>query len=86
MPYSNCCGAFTNMEELGICPDCKDHCEFEEECDCDGGLVIVIESEAVCCGNFLEPFVCCNNPDAKQIQVQATCPKCEGTGMKTIEA
>jgi len=37
MPYSNCCGAFTNMEELGICPECKDHCEFEEECNnCNG--------------------------------------------------
>lgn len=31
MPYSNCCGAHTNMEELGICPRCKEHCEFEPE-------------------------------------------------------
>lgn len=30
MPYSDCCGAYTNMEEYGICPDCKEHCEFFE--------------------------------------------------------
>lgn len=31
MPYSTCCGAYTDMEEYGICPECQEHCEFEEE-------------------------------------------------------
>jgi hypothetical protein len=51
MPYSNCCGAFTNMEELGICPDCKDHCEFYEECPkCEGfGEIEIKEEEFIKC-------------------------------------
>jgi hypothetical protein len=28
---SNCCGAWTNMEEYGICPECLEHCEFIDE-------------------------------------------------------
>lgn len=39
MPYSNCCGAYSDMEEYGICPDCKEHCEFEEEDEEDELLV-----------------------------------------------
>lgn len=31
MPYSTCCGAHTNFEEMGICPDCLEHCDWEEE-------------------------------------------------------
>jgi hypothetical protein len=31
MPYSTCCGAHTTMPEMGICPDCLDHCDWEEE-------------------------------------------------------
>lgn len=31
MPYSTCCGAHTNFEEIGICPDCLDHCDWEDE-------------------------------------------------------
>lgn len=31
MPYSTCCGAYTDMEEYGICPECQEHCDFEEE-------------------------------------------------------
>jgi hypothetical protein len=33
MKVSSCCGAaVTNpmMLDYGICPDCKDHCEFED--------------------------------------------------------
>lgn len=29
MKLSTCCGAETDMEEIGICPDCLEHCEFE---------------------------------------------------------
>jgi hypothetical protein len=29
MRLSTCCGAETDMEEIGICPDCLEHCEFE---------------------------------------------------------
>lgn len=31
MPISTCCGAYTDMDEIGICPDCLEHCDFEEE-------------------------------------------------------
>jgi hypothetical protein len=31
MPYSTCCGAHTNFEEIDICPDCMEHCDWEEE-------------------------------------------------------
>ena len=31
MPYSTCCGAHTNFPEIYICPDCLDHCDWEDE-------------------------------------------------------
>ena len=31
MPYSTCCGAYTDMEEIDICPECLEHCDFEDE-------------------------------------------------------
>lgn len=31
MPYSTCCGAETDFEEIDICPDCLEHCDWEEE-------------------------------------------------------
>jgi len=31
MAFSTCCGAHTTMPELGICPDCLEHCDWEEE-------------------------------------------------------
>ena len=36
MKYSDCCGApayscFGDFEDVGICPDCREHCEFIEE-------------------------------------------------------
>ena len=31
MPYSTCCGAHTNFEEIGICPDYLEHCDWEDE-------------------------------------------------------
>lgn len=31
MPYSTCCGAHTNFTEYDICPDCLDHCNWEDE-------------------------------------------------------
>lgn len=31
MPYSTCCGAHTNFPEIDICPDCLDHCDWEDE-------------------------------------------------------
>jgi hypothetical protein len=27
---SDCCGAYTDMPEYGLCPDCMEHCEFNE--------------------------------------------------------
>tara|TARA_R110002020_G_scaffold314993_1_gene530193 strand:- start:311 stop:415 length:105 start_codon:yes stop_codon:yes gene_type:complete len=30
-PYSDCCGAETFYTEMGICPDCLEHCEFINE-------------------------------------------------------
>tara|TARA_R110002110_G_scaffold327392_1_gene539166 strand:+ start:56 stop:193 length:138 start_codon:yes stop_codon:yes gene_type:complete len=26
---SDCCGAYTTETEMGICPECLEHCEFE---------------------------------------------------------
>lgn len=31
MSYSTCCGAHTTMSEMGICPDCLEHCDWEED-------------------------------------------------------
>jgi len=31
MAYSTCCGAHTNYPEIGICPDCLEHCDWEQE-------------------------------------------------------
>jgi hypothetical protein len=31
MPFSTCCGAHTNYSEIDICPDCLEHCDWEEE-------------------------------------------------------
>jgi hypothetical protein len=31
MPLSTCCGAETDMTEIDICPDCLEHCDWEEE-------------------------------------------------------
>lgn len=31
MPYSTCCGAETDMTEIDICPDCLEHCDFEDD-------------------------------------------------------
>ena len=31
MPFSTCCGAETDMTEIGICPDCLEHCDWEDE-------------------------------------------------------
>jgi len=33
MPYSTCCGAETDMTEIDICPDCLEHCDWEDEED-----------------------------------------------------
>jgi hypothetical protein len=31
MPFSTCCGAHTNYPEIDICPDCLEHCDWEDE-------------------------------------------------------
>jgi len=35
--FSNCCGAVGSevVRGMGICPDCKEHCDFEMEFDED---------------------------------------------------
>ena len=35
MSYSTCCGAETNKTEIGICPECLEHCDWEEENESD---------------------------------------------------
>ena len=30
MPISTCCGCETDMEEVGICPECLEHCDWED--------------------------------------------------------
>jgi len=29
MKITTCCGAETNFTEIGICPECLEHCDFE---------------------------------------------------------
>ena len=31
MPYSTCCGEYSDMPEIDICPYCREHCDWEEE-------------------------------------------------------
>lgn len=31
MAYSTCCGAYSRMPEIDICPECRDHCDWEDE-------------------------------------------------------
>lgn len=33
MAYSTCCGAHTNYTEYDICPECRDHCDWEDDDD-----------------------------------------------------
>ncbi len=35
---TTCCGAETDYDEYAICPECLEHCDFEDEdCpECDG--------------------------------------------------
>jgi len=28
---SECCGAYTDMTEYGLCPDCMEHCDFYDD-------------------------------------------------------
>jgi len=30
MAYSTCCGAYSTMPEIDICPECLEHCDFED--------------------------------------------------------
>ena len=31
MKISTCCGCETEYDEIGICPECLEHCDFEDE-------------------------------------------------------
>ncbi len=33
MAISTCCGAHTTMPEYDICPDCREHCDWEDDDD-----------------------------------------------------
>lgn len=70
--------AFESFKKTNSDTNCKE----EKTChDCEGnGWVIGIDGETTCCGDFIEPFVCCNIPIQKQIQVQLKCEKCNGSG------
>jgi len=47
MPYSNCCGAHTNYTEMGICPECLDHCDWELEDEEDEDRDAKIEQDKI---------------------------------------
>ena len=52
VPYSDCCGAETCDTEMGICPDCLEHCEFiteEETPMCDYCDTYEVEKEGQFC-------------------------------------
>jgi len=38
--FSDCCGYETTETELGICPQCLEHCDFEDDEDDEDELVI----------------------------------------------
>jgi hypothetical protein len=46
--YSDCCGAFSEMPEIDLCPECLEHCEFiddeEEEEDYYSGLLYGVDN------------------------------------------
>ena len=44
MAYSTCCGAETTMTEIGICPECMEHCEWEYD-DCCIDYEDIIEDQ-----------------------------------------
>ena len=53
MKVSDCCGAEMTdpvMEDYGICPDCKDHCEWEDY-DSDDDLIYNNRSKTLTNGN-----------------------------------
>lgn len=52
---------------------------IKKDCQtCGGdGFIIVAIGVPECCGNFIEPFVCCNNPIEGFIPSQERCPECE---------
>ena len=70
MKISNCCGASNiDFEDYGICPECREHCEFIEDdtCEfCDGKG----ETEKTFGGYEGEP----------EYDAPVVCMFCEGTG------
>jgi hypothetical protein len=51
-PYSDCCGAHTDMPEYGICPECREHCGWVN----GNGDEIDVSEEKECkeCGQPME--------------------------------
>ena len=47
--FSNCCGVSTIETEMGICPDCLEHCEFESNPMCVNCGDIEVEVEGQPC-------------------------------------
>lgn len=35
MAYSTCCGAYSTMPEIDICPECREHCDWEDDEELD---------------------------------------------------
>jgi len=47
--YSDCCGAYSEYaDDIDLCPDCKEHCEFindeEEDEDYYSGLLYGVDN------------------------------------------
>lgn len=43
MAYSTCCGAHTNYTELDICPECRDHCDWEDDEQQDDDILVQVK-------------------------------------------
>lgn len=43
MAYSTCCGAHTNYTELDICPECRDHCDWEDDEQQDDDVLVQVK-------------------------------------------
>lgn len=70
MKVSNCCNASNiDFEDYGICPECREHCEFIEEDTCEfcEGTGEVYRNIP---GNEGEP----------EYDIEGECPECKGTG------
>ena len=68
---SNCCSAEDRdaYGDMGICPKCREHCDFLEECDkCEDGII--------------EEYCDACNGSGEGMHADTTCQVCKGKGVQ----